>query len=100
MWQYRAICCNIYTKKESLFRLSCDPVGIRTQDPQLRRLLLYPAELPDQFCYAKLHIFFEFSKFIFLLSILILCHQTYYSVNEYRVRPKYIDRTLNIYCLY
>ena len=24
-----------------------DPVGIRTQDPQLRRLLLYPAELPD-----------------------------------------------------
>ncbi len=27
---------------------SCDPVGIRTQDPQLRRLLLYPAELPDR----------------------------------------------------
>ena len=26
--------------------LLCDPVGIRTQDPQLRRLLLYPAELP------------------------------------------------------
>ena len=26
----------------------CDPVGIRTQDPQLRRLLLYPAELPDR----------------------------------------------------
>ncbi len=25
----------------------CDPVGIRTRDPQLRRLLLYPAELPD-----------------------------------------------------
>ena len=25
----------------------CDPVGIRTQDPQLRRLLLYPAELRD-----------------------------------------------------
>ena len=25
-----------------------DPVGIRTQDPQLRRLLLYPAELPDR----------------------------------------------------
>ena len=37
-----------------------DPVGIRTQDPQLRRLLLYPAELPDHFfrfiselCYNK-----------------------------------------------
>ena len=27
--------------------LRSDPVGIRTQDPQLRRLLLYPAELPD-----------------------------------------------------
>ncbi len=26
---------------------SCDPAAIRTQDPQLRRLLLYPAELPD-----------------------------------------------------
>ena len=25
----------------------CDPGGIRTHDPQLRRLLLYPAELPD-----------------------------------------------------
>ena len=24
-----------------------DPAGIRTRDPQLRRLLLYPAELPD-----------------------------------------------------
>ena len=27
---------------------SCDPGGIRTHDPQLRRLLLYPAELRDQ----------------------------------------------------
>ncbi len=27
--------------------MPCDPVGIRTRDPQLRRLLLYPAELPD-----------------------------------------------------
>ena len=24
-----------------------DPAGIRTRDPQLRRLLLYPTELPD-----------------------------------------------------
>ena len=31
----------------STFNFSCDPVGIRTRDPQLRRLLLYPAELPD-----------------------------------------------------
>ena len=27
-----------------------DPAGIRTRDPQLRRLLLYPAELQDQTC--------------------------------------------------
>ena len=26
-----------------------DPGGIRTHDPQLRRLLLYPAELRDQY---------------------------------------------------
>ena len=26
----------------------CDSVGIRTQDPQLRRLLLYPTELPNR----------------------------------------------------
>jgi hypothetical protein len=25
-----------------------DPGGIRTHDPQLRRLLLYPTELPGQ----------------------------------------------------
>ena len=31
-----------------LFIYESDPVGIRTRDPQLRRLLLYPAELPDQ----------------------------------------------------
>ncbi len=27
----------------------CDPDRIRTCDPQLRRLLLYPTELPDPF---------------------------------------------------
>ena len=32
--------------------LSCDSVGIRTQDPQLRRLLLYPTELRNQHPYA------------------------------------------------
>ena len=41
-----------YVKKTQPFQAEffdlCDPVGIRTQDPQLRRLLLYPAELPDQ----------------------------------------------------
>ncbi len=28
----------------------CDPDGIRTHDPRLRRALLYPAELRDHFC--------------------------------------------------
>ena len=27
----------------------CDPDWIRTNDPQLRRLMLYPTELPDQY---------------------------------------------------
>jgi hypothetical protein len=27
----------------------CDPDWIRTNDPQLRRLMLYPTELPDHF---------------------------------------------------
>ena len=36
-------------KKRVLYELfSRDPGGIRTHDPQLRRLLLYPAELRDQ----------------------------------------------------
>ena len=34
------------------FLLTRDSVGIRTQDPQLRRLLLYPAELPNHPAYS------------------------------------------------
>ena len=34
------------------FLLARDSVGIRTQDPQLRRLLLYPAELPNHPAYS------------------------------------------------
>ena len=30
------------------FAFGSDSVGIRTQDPQLRRLLLYPTELPNR----------------------------------------------------
>ena len=42
-----------------------DPVGIRTQDPQLRRLLLYPTELPDhQFAAAKILNYFETYKYL------------------------------------
>ena len=40
-----------------------DPGGIRTHDPQLRRLLLYPTELRDRFISnAKVMIFFIFAK--------------------------------------
>ena len=35
----------------------CDPGAIRTRDPQLRRLLLYPAELRDQNEGAKVRIY-------------------------------------------
>ncbi len=30
-----------YTKKESLFRLSCDPRGARTHDPNIKSVVLY-----------------------------------------------------------
>ena len=53
--------------------LKSDRAGIRTQDPQLRRLLLYPAELPDHphFGGAKVGIFLlkaNFSDGFFLIS--------------------------------
>ncbi len=35
------------------YRGFCDPGGIRTHDPQLRRLLLYPAELPDHLYFFR-----------------------------------------------
>ena len=44
-----------------------DPVGIRTRDPQLRRLLLYPAELRNHHVRknagAKVRIFLITTKF-------------------------------------
>ena len=40
-------------KFQRLSLYSSDPVGIRTRDPQLRRLLLYPAELPDHFAVQR-----------------------------------------------
>ncbi len=50
-----------------------DPDGIRTHDPQLRRLLLYPAELRDQhdnFRDAKVQLFFDIPNlFLFFLGI-------------------------------
>lgn len=41
MWQYRAMCCNIYTKKESRLGLSCDPRGA----VKLRRCMVSISEL-------------------------------------------------------
>ena len=38
---------NYKKEKASIFGDFCDPEAIRTPDPQLRRLLLYPTELPD-----------------------------------------------------
>ena len=35
-----------------VMRFLSDSVGIRTQDPQLRRLLLYPTELPNRSDFA------------------------------------------------
>ena len=32
---------------------TCDPEGIRTPDPQIRNLLLYPTELRDQLTFKK-----------------------------------------------
>ena len=44
-------------KKRNFMRLRfCfgrDSVGIRTQDPQLRRLLLYPTELPNRSLFSS-----------------------------------------------
>ncbi len=39
----------IKQKRGTIAPLFGDQAGIRTQDPQLRRLLLYPTELPDRF---------------------------------------------------
>ena len=33
----------------------CDSAGTQTQDPQLRRLLLYSAELPNQILLGLMH---------------------------------------------
>ena len=48
----------------------CDSVGIRTQDPQLRRLLLYPTELPNPFEECKDSTIFYFFKDLAINSII------------------------------
>ena len=52
-----------------------DSAGTQTQDPQLRRLLLYPAELPNQhllgqnFDPCRLIIYMFYSHIVFLEDI-------------------------------
>ena len=48
--RYPLFANHLIQKKESISRLLsiCDPVGARTQNLQLRRLLLYPVELRNQ----------------------------------------------------
>ena len=46
---YGPQCMKCHNRKKAAAWLPfCDSVGIRTQDPQLRRLLLYPAELRNR----------------------------------------------------
>ena len=57
--------------KENSLVFSCDPVGTRTQDPQLRRLLLYPAELPD--LHVVLHDFEKSTAKLVIFSQIDIC---------------------------
>ena len=57
-------------KCAALVFLLCDSVGIRTQDPQLRRLLLYPTELPNPIEECKDSTFFYFFKDLAINSII------------------------------
>ena len=70
----RAICSSIHSAlfcKQACQQTAmnpCDSGGIRTRDPQLRRLLLYPTELPNPCAStarkkrAKVLLFFPFRK--------------------------------------
>ena len=84
--QERALGEAVHTKKAlnivERFRFGRDSVGIRTQDPQLRRLLLYPTELPNRSLFsfgfrglmskvaAKLMIIFGFAILKLIFRIL------------------------------
>ena len=73
---FKSMSINLLKKKTDLLSQSqsfSDPVGIRTQDPQLRRLLLYPAELPNhRFCECKDINFIDICVKKYLFFILIL----------------------------
>ncbi len=66
--------------------LSCDPARIRTWDPQLRRLLLYPTELRDHYLLAlqkyKNILYFN-NKLNILFNKLIYYIKQRYSMSKY-----------------
>ena len=45
----------------------CDPDWIRTNDPQLRRLMLYPTELPDPLFFGC-----KYSGIVFTCQVLLI----------------------------
>ena len=83
----------MYSSK-NVFR---DPGGIRTHDPQLRRLLLYPAELLDlpccKICFAsaKVMISFYFAKFRPIFEVFMAKIDSLFSSN-YRVLGEFFRR--------
>ena len=63
----------------SLMRFIGDSVGIRTQDPQLRRLLLYPAELRNHSTFLRKVV----QSYIFLFfAQTIACQFEFYRLIE------------------
>ena len=71
---------HIYRKEKACKQLiisylqACDSVGIRTQDPQLRRLLLYPTELRNhRFKGAKLQQIAEYSNYTRGANVKVSC---------------------------
>ena len=56
-------CLQAFQAFDSIF---CDPDWIRTNDRQLRRLMLYPTELPGQKLDAKLIKFLQLTSYSFI----------------------------------
>ena len=58
--------CLDYKKRQTVWSaFSCDPVGARTQDLQLRRLLLYPTELRNHYFARQNYDFFPSSQIFY-----------------------------------
>lgn len=59
-------CGKVHEKRVAVMVTLGDSAGTQTQDPQLRRLLLYSAELPNQnlLASAKLMLYFDLDKIL------------------------------------